>query len=283
MPEARPLRDISDTALWAAVFRARETERPDALFQDPFARRLAGARGDYIAETMPNAMNNSWAWVMRTYVFDELITAQVNAGADTVINLAAGVDARPYRMALPASLKWYEIDLPAMISYKAEILSGEQPVCALERIPLDLRELDRRRELFRQLAQQSARAVVLSEGLLIYLSDEEVGGLARDLASERSIGAWIIDLASPALREMMRQTTGDSMDQASAPLRFSPPDGPEFFQRHGWNATEVHSILKTAVRTKRVPPELQAFAGFPEPPKPWAAGIWSGVCLLEKA
>ncbi|HMC32560.1 MAG TPA: class I SAM-dependent methyltransferase [Candidatus Angelobacter sp.] len=51
--QAEPsLRNISDTALWVAIYRARETERPDALFRDPFARKLAGARGEQIAQEM---------------------------------------------------------------------------------------------------------------------------------------------------------------------------------------------------------------------------------------
>ncbi len=66
------MRDVSDTALWSAVFRARETEREDALFRDPYAKRLAGARGEQITDTLAHAGENSWAWVMRTYVFDRL-------------------------------------------------------------------------------------------------------------------------------------------------------------------------------------------------------------------
>ena len=38
--------NISDTARWVAVYRAQETARPDAIFRDPFAERLAGERGD---------------------------------------------------------------------------------------------------------------------------------------------------------------------------------------------------------------------------------------------
>ena len=33
------IRHISDTARWAAIYRARETERPNAVFRDPLARR----------------------------------------------------------------------------------------------------------------------------------------------------------------------------------------------------------------------------------------------------
>ena len=60
--------------------------------------------------------NPSWPWVARTYLFDQFISEQVAQGVDMVVNLAAGLDARPYRMDLPASLKWVEVDLPELLS-----------------------------------------------------------------------------------------------------------------------------------------------------------------------
>src|SRR3954451_18632326 len=106
-----PLRDISDTARWVAVYTARETERPDALFRDPYARRLAGERGEQIAKSIQFSMHHEWSFVTRTYLFDQFIAERVRDGADLVVNLAAGLDARPYRMELPASLRWVEVDL----------------------------------------------------------------------------------------------------------------------------------------------------------------------------
>ena len=122
------IRDISDTARWAAVFRARETDRPDAVFRDPFARRLAGARGEEIANNLSAGNRQTWAWITRTYLFDQFIGQQVAQGVDMIVNLAAGLDARPYRMNLPASLNWVEVDLPDLLSYKEEILRDEKPV-----------------------------------------------------------------------------------------------------------------------------------------------------------
>ncbi|PYL79494.1 MAG: SAM-dependent methyltransferase, partial [Verrucomicrobia bacterium] len=57
---------MSDTARWVAVYRARESERPDAVFRDPFAQRLASERGQQIAALMPFAEKNSWPFVART-------------------------------------------------------------------------------------------------------------------------------------------------------------------------------------------------------------------------
>ena len=109
-----------------------------------------------------------------------------------VVNLAAGLDARPYRMALPSSLKWVEVDLPGILDYKEEILRGEKPVCALERVRLDLSDVSSRRDLFRRLGEGAKRVLVITEGLLIYLTAEEVGALAEDLAAPESFQRWVL-------------------------------------------------------------------------------------------
>ena len=145
------VRNISDTALLAAIYRARETERPDAVFRDPFARRLAGERGDQIAKSMPFSERATWAWITRTYAYDEFIKQQVREGVDMVVNLAAGLDARPYRMSLPASLHWIEVDLLGILDYKEEILRSEKPACILDRVRLDLSDVAARRQLFAAL------------------------------------------------------------------------------------------------------------------------------------
>ena len=128
------IRNISDTARWVAVYRARETKRNDAVFRDPFARRLAGERGENIAASMSFAEKNSWPFVARTWLIDEVISRQVKLGTDMILNLAAGLDARPYRMNLPGSLHWIEVDLPEILDYKEEILRNERPVCDLTRV-----------------------------------------------------------------------------------------------------------------------------------------------------
>jgi len=106
LTDTEPLiRNLADTARWVAVYRAQESERPDAHFRDPFARRLAGERGEQIARALPFAKQNAWSFVTRTVLVDRFITEQIEEGTDVVINLAAGLDARPYRMALPAALE----------------------------------------------------------------------------------------------------------------------------------------------------------------------------------
>ena len=61
MVDTNPIRNVSDTALWVAIYRAMESERPDALFQDPYARRLGGERGQAIVEALPCGLGNELA------------------------------------------------------------------------------------------------------------------------------------------------------------------------------------------------------------------------------
>src|SRR5712692_6201824 len=202
------IHNISDTARWAAVYRARETERPDALFRDTFARRLAGERGEEIAKAVARRARNDWSFVTRTYLFDSFIADHVRQGGDMVVNLAAGLDARPYRMELPSSLRWVEVDLPEILDYKEGILAGEKPRCSVRRVRLDLANRDARRALFAELGREARNALVVTEGLLIYLTADQVAWLAEDLAAPAGFRKWALDMVSPGLRKMISQQLG---------------------------------------------------------------------------
>ncbi len=275
------IRNISDTARWVAEYRAEETARPDALFRDPFARRLAGARGHGITGTIPRQMQQRWAFITRTYLFDRFVADQIQRGVDTVVNLAAGLDARPYRMALPPSLTWIEVDLPELLAYKEGVLAGERPACALERVALDLSDVEGRRALFARIDARARRTLVITEGLLIYLTPDGAGQLADDLAARGTFRDWVIDIASPALMQMMSREMGGRLEAAGAAFRFAPADGPHFFESHGWRPADVRSMLKTAARLKRLTLTMRLMALLPEASPPWSR-IWSGVCLLTR-
>lgn len=221
---AEPLvRNISDTARWVAWFRAEETKRPDALFRDPFAERLAGERGRAMAESMDS---HPWAFVARTLLFDELIARCVADGADAVINLAAGMDARPYRMKLPPSLRWVEVDLPGILDEKEKLLAGETPLCRLERVRLDLANVDARRALFARIGAESQSVAVVTEGLLIYLKPQDVASLAGDLAAQTSFRRWIVDLCSPGLLRILQKNIAKELGTADTQFHFGPAEGP---------------------------------------------------------
>ncbi|MGE5213695.1 MAG: class I SAM-dependent methyltransferase [Nitrospirota bacterium] len=279
-PKSR-IRNISDTARWMAVYRARETERNDAVFRDPLARRLAGERGEQIATSMSFAEKNSWPFVARTWLIDQVISNQIKLGADMIVNLAAGLDARPYRMNLPGSLRWIEVDLSKILAYKEDVLRNETPLCKVERVRLDLSDDSARRELFSELGRHTNRALVISEGLLVYLDEKEVTSLSQDLASARSFQRWVIDLASPALLKMLSKKMGEPLNQAGAPLKFAPLEGPDFFARRGWKPIEIHSIMHAAAKLNRLSFFLRLISKISSPVF-HANRPWSAVCLLER-
>jgi len=276
------IRNISDTALWVAMYRAWETERRDAVFRDPFARRLAGKRGEQIMSSIKWASKHAWSYTARTWNVDSLVMQEVARGADMVVDLAAGLDARPYRLNLPSSLQWIEIDLPDLLSYKDQVLGGEKPACRLERIPLDLANPAARRGVFDELGRAAKRAIVISEGLIVYLTADEVCALARDLAGQPSFRHWATDLVSPGLLKMLQKQVGTHLGQAGAPLKFAPPEGPAFFDKCGWKPVEVRGMLKTAAKLKRLSPLLRLFAMFPDSKGTKPKQIWGGVILLER-
>jgi methyltransferase (TIGR00027 family) len=279
-PESQ-IRNISDTARWVAVYRARETERTDAVFRDPLARRLAGERGEQIAASISFAEKNSWPFVARTWLIDEVISSQIKLGTDMIVNLAAGLDARPYRMNLPGSLQWIEVDLPEILAYKEDVLRNETPVCQVERVRLDLADVRARRQLFSKLGRRANRALVVSEGLLVYLDEKEVTSLGQNLAVARSFQHWVIDLASPALLKMLEKKMGAPLDQAGAPLKFAPREGPDFFALSGWKPVEIHSIMHAAAKLNRLSFFLRLIARISSPAFQ-AKRPWSAVCLLAR-
>lgn len=280
--EPESLRDVSDTALWVAAYRAEETERSDALFHDPYARVLTGERGFRLLDAVPKGRARAWPMVVRTALLDTMVRERLAAGCDFVVNLAAGLDARPYRMELPAELPWVEVDLPGMIDYKRGILGDTRPRCLLERIAADLADGDARRTLLRELSRRGERGLVLTEGLLIYLDEISVGALAEELAEAGRYRWWGTDLVSPGLLRWMSRSWGDHVASAGAPFRFAPEDGPGFFAARGWRTLELHGSLHAAGRMHRLPFLYSLLARVLPEPKSWnPKRVWGGVCLFE--
>jgi methyltransferase (TIGR00027 family) len=276
------VRDISDTARWVAIFRAEESERADAVFHDPYARMLAGERGEQIANAIEFSRVNSWSFVARTYLFDEFIQQHVAAGYDMIINLACGLDTRPYRLPFPSKLKWIEIDLPSILHYKSSVLANEEPRCQLRRIELDLSNRKERKRILMELGKESKKALVVTEGLMIYLTDYEVAELALDLADEENFRRWVFDMVSPGLLVMAQKEMGSVLKEGNTLFQFAPAEGEGFFRRYGWKLMDSKSCLKAGSQLNRLATQdLKDFSKLPEPEGPKGAFPWSGVCLFE--
>jgi O-methyltransferase involved in polyketide biosynthesis len=148
---------------------------------------------------------------------------------------------------------------------------------------MDLANVNARRELLDTFRSRARKALVMCEGLLIYLPVEQVGVFANDLAKVLGFQHWIVDIVSPALLEVIKKNTAAQITEGAAQLQFAPANGPQFFIRHGWTPIETRSVLKTASALKRLPFLLRLAALLPENPHQPGSRPWSGVILLKNS
>lgn len=279
MTEQHLVDHVSDTARWVAVHRATETERPDALFADPYAARLAGPRGREIAAHAAESIADDWFLVTRTKLVDDQVTAAVATGSDVVINLGAGLDSRPYRMSLPADLRWIEADLPGMIAEKNALLADAEPRCRLQRIGLDVTDTDALATFLDAALDNASRALVVTEGLVMYLTETDAVELTRAL-QHPAVTHWCLDFSTAGVAALMADRNRGLLRHA--PWTFLPETGLAFFENLGWTTEYVESLLTAAARLDRLSaPEILAAATGPQP-DPRAPGHWpfSAVALL---
>jgi methyltransferase (TIGR00027 family) len=246
---------VSDTALWVAAVRAEETARPDAIFHDHLAAKLAGDRGREILASLPHTAPMSFALAIRTVGIDRLIHETLPLGVDTVINLAAGMDARPYRLPLPQDLRWIEIDYPHVLDYKEAELANEKPNCQLERIGADLAEDDKRRKLFADLGARTKNALIISEGFIAYLKNEQAEAISKDLFAVPTFRYWIMDY-SQGKRARHRRARSVAKHLQNAPWQFTIDNPIEWFGGHGWKVHQQLYILDEAARVGRAFPSM---------------------------
>jgi len=190
--------------------------------------------------------------IVRTAIFDEIILDAVQTkGVDLVVNLAAGLDARPWRLPLPPELHWVDVDLPDILDYKLATLGDAQTVCRYEAVRIDLRDVPAREALFARLGAGAKRALIATEGLLVYLQPEQVAALAEDLHAQPSFAEWLIDLASPMLLKRMTRIWGKNLEASGSPFVFGPAEGTEFFRPHGWQEAQYRSMWDESLRLHR--------------------------------
>lgn len=164
-------------------------------------------------------------------------------------------------------------------------MAGEKPACHYEAVRVDLADPVARAGLFQHIGQSARKALVLTEGLLIYLAPEDVASLARDLALVTPIRWWIMDLASPELLQRMEKNWAPVVRAGNAPFRFGPAENTGFFAPFGWREVEFRSTLAEAVRIKRAFPLgglVLWLTRFAPPEKREKQRRFSGYALLER-
>lgn len=224
-------------------------------------------------------LRDSWPVVARTKVIDDLISEAIGQGCDRVLNLAAGLDTRPYRLDLRPEFTWVEADLPELLVEKERLLAGEKPRSRLTRHPVDLADPVARSAFLDEALSGAAKALVLTEGLLIYLDPRDVDGLSGAL-KRREVAWWMFDFFSPALVRRLTKKSAGMLD--NAPFKFAPADGVGYFEKLGWTAADIESVLLAANRFHRLPRMMRLAACIPQPnPRKLGNMPWNAVIRLS--
>jgi len=237
------------TSRWMAAARARESAREDRLFDDPLAARLSGPAGFKWLRTMDLAATTLGAGpglfsVIRTRFFDEFLADAVHrSGIRQVVLLAAGMDARAFRLEWPSGTRLYELDLTRVLDLKEVELSRLVTTETCERCPVgvDLSGETWPRALADAGHDPEEPSVWLAEGFFLYLNAAEANGLLHKVgvlsASGSRFGADFINrdfLFSPPAWPLL-----ESFAWLGSPLRFGTNEPESLLAGHGWHARAV--------------------------------------------
>jgi methyltransferase (TIGR00027 family) len=198
---------------------------------------------------MSHSKAMAWAITLRTTGIDRLVMdATTERQADTVLNLGAGLDTRPYRLRVPATLRWFEVDLPKIIDLKNTRLRDAAPRCLLMRTALDLTDRENRQRFLTEALADCQKALVLTEGLLPYLGQRRVEELSADLLAQPKVQYWIQDYyngSHTGFRNRMARKL------KSAPIIFTPQDWLGFFECRGWRVAKRITAFEEVRRIRR--------------------------------
>lgn len=265
---------VSDTALMVAACRALETELPDAFARDPFAARLAGERGFAILNAVPYALILRFGMAVRTRFLDELlIDALANDAITTVLSVGCGLDTRPWRLELPADLRWIEVDFPDVLDYKYGLMADETAHCRVERLSVDLNDSVQRQAMY---DQAGTRTLMITEGVLMYLPAGTVKALASEVREKSGVAHWIADITTESFSKALAGgQERDHLGHVQASDALLGEQILDVLRTSGWTTADMRSYLKdmgfTQERVRRM------FGDRPAPPPQFAEGDPTGV------
>jgi len=264
---------VGTTAVMVAAARAAETEQPDPLIRDEYAKMLVEGVGGGVWEHMLDEsmvdrlkdidpemalifthMRNYQA--VRTHFFDAYFASATEAGIRQIVILASGLDSRAYRLEWPLGTVVFEIDQPKVLEYKAATLAthGVQPSATRHEVAMDLR-FDWPAALKAAGFDPAEPTAWLAEGLLMYLPSDAQDRLFEQITALSASGSRIAaeTAASHAedRREDMRRRFERVADQLGigqtldiGELVYNDPDRTElsgWLERSGWRASALRA------------------------------------------
>jgi len=267
---------VSDTALMAAACRALESECPDGFVHDPFAARLAGEHGMAMLGGLSQPEMMRFGIGVRSRFMDELLLeALASEPIVTVLSLGCGLDTRPWRLELPPDLRWIEVDFANILDYKDALMSAETPRCRRERITADLNDAAQRRIIY--AAAGAAPALMITEGLLMYLPAATVEALAAEAWRESGIAHWMSDIMTTAFAKAIQMDTARSVRNLQASDFLQGEQILDCVRRHGWVSAARRSYLTDMAFAMERIQRLMGDRPQPEGPPPVAPDDPTGV------
>ena len=264
---------VGTTAVMVAAARAIETEKPEPLIRDPYAKLLVSNAGTGVWETMLDesmvakveSFDPETAAVfhhmhsyqaVRTHFFDAHFAAAVDAGVRQVVILASGLDSRAYRLDWPAGTVVFEIDQPKVLAYKSATLAeqGIAPSTDRREVPIDLRQ-DWPTALRGAGFDPSAPTAWLAEGLLMYLPGDAQDRLFAQITELSAPGSRIAVETAARHADERRQEMRERFQNVADKLGFEQTvdvqeliyhdedraDVAPWLDQHGWRATAQNS------------------------------------------
>lgn len=235
---------VAQTSRWTAAARARESARPDRLFEDPLAGALAGPAGFALLDSEPAEARDNPYIAIRTRVFDDWLRGVTGGdGPGQVVLLGAGMDARAFRLRWPPGTSLWELDRPELLALKGELLdrTGAHPQCARRSVGVDLASGGWLERLGASGFDSTQPSVWLAEGFFEYWEEPVVDRLLATLlplaAAGSHLGADFVSrdfLASPWMVSYLAM-----LEERGSPWRFGTNEPEVLLARHGWTATSV--------------------------------------------
>ena len=249
---------VGITALGVAFARGIESARADRLIEDPFAEAFVTAAEPLLPERVrefgwrgadgaphPIIVDSSHVMAVRTRVLDDALLTATSAGIRQVVILAAGLDARAYRLAWPPALRLFEIDQPKVLEFKDTVLreAGASARCTRTTVAVDLRE-DWAGELIAAGFAADQPTAWLIEGLLAYLPPEAEQRLFESITTLSAPGShvsaeYITDVSAMVADKEFGTIAKELGDELGFEFHTGPRPRPGvWLSAHGWTVTE---------------------------------------------
>jgi len=228
-----------ETMLVTLYGRALETDETDPLLRDPAAQE-AVRRIDYDFEGLNVKWNDRLAIAARAKVFDLWVEEFLaNNPKVTVLHLGCGLDSRVYRVNPSAEVLWFDVDYPEIIDLRKRLFPER---AGYQMLGSSVTETD-----WLNQVPADRPTLVVAEGLMYYLKEEEVRSLVKRIVERSPSGQIMFDATNKLYLKMQKSNVGI---KATGARLWWGVDDPRELER--WNP-RIRLVTKLSVMDKDFP------------------------------